>query len=330
MGFSSFIFPPHDGQSRFRTARHFGEIVGVTEFARLQCGMRFRIVVLLQLLLAAFAARADELLPLLKVGTEVYTNANVTTITATDIYFHTDKGMGTAKLKDLDAELQKHFHYNPAKMAAAEKEKAAGDTLASALTPFDPIVDNTNAQSVKEEAVRRVKIIVNQPVRKFARSSAMQDVSRYIEGWFHPGASTPDYNNVDIRTTQELPYQAHTYVTSDLNPGIVFSGAELEFNSNTKLFYADRSLPKKKLTEAEMVEINRLYRIIGKCQDTLHPVITDQMVTNEVTAETDPVPNPPMFSRDYLSMHKKQLMIFGGALLVIAIVLQLVSKKRPS
>jgi hypothetical protein len=28
----------------------------------------------------------------------------------------------------------------------------------------------------------------------------------------------------------------------------------------------DRSVPKKKLTQAEMVEINRLYRIIGKCE----------------------------------------------------------------
>jgi hypothetical protein len=33
----------------------------------------------------------------------------------------------------------------------------------------------------------------------------------------------------------------------------------------TKFFYQDRSLPKKKLTEDEMVEINRLYRIIATC-----------------------------------------------------------------
>jgi hypothetical protein len=37
----------------------------------------------------------------------------------------------------------------------------------------------------------------------------------------------------------------------------------------TKFFYTDRSVPKKKLTEAEMVEINRLYRIIGKNQTEL-------------------------------------------------------------
>ena len=37
----------------------------------------------------------------------------------------------------------------------------------------------------------------------------------------------------------------------------------------TKIFYQDRSLPKKRLTEEEMLEINRLYRIIGRCTDQL-------------------------------------------------------------
>ena len=37
----------------------------------------------------------------------------------------------------------------------------------------------------------------------------------------------------------------------------------------TKYFYTDRSVPKKKLTEEEMLEINRLYRIIGQDQDRL-------------------------------------------------------------
>jgi hypothetical protein len=31
-----------------------------------------------------------------------------------------------------------------------------------------------------------------------------------------------------------------------------------------KYFYDSRALPKKRLTEAEMEEINRLYRIIGQ------------------------------------------------------------------
>ena len=37
----------------------------------------------------------------------------------------------------------------------------------------------------------------------------------------------------------------------------------------TKYFYEDRSLPKKKLTGEEMLEINRLYRVIGRCKEQL-------------------------------------------------------------
>ena len=59
------------------------------------------------------------------------------------------------------------------------------------------------------------------------------------------------------------------YVTSDLNPGVVFIGSQLEFNSMTKYFYVDRTLPKRKLSEAEMLEINRLYRVIGRCEQQL-------------------------------------------------------------
>jgi hypothetical protein len=74
---------------------------------------------------------------------------------------------------------------------------------------------------------------------------------------------------VDVRKTQGLDYAGSPYVTSDLNHGVVFIGSELEFNPMTKFFYTDRSLPKKKLTETEMVEINRQYRIIGHCNTEL-------------------------------------------------------------
>jgi len=53
------------------------------------------------------------------------------------------------------------------------------------------------------------------------------------------------------------------YVTSDLNPSEMFIGRELEFNAMTKAFYRDRTLPKARLSEADMIEINRLYRVIG-------------------------------------------------------------------
>ncbi len=45
--------------------------------------------------------------------------------------------------------------------------------------------------------------------------------------------------------------------------------SELEINAMTKFFYTDRSLPKKQLSEPEMLEINRLYRTIGRDEQAL-------------------------------------------------------------
>jgi len=119
-----------------------------------------------------------------------------------------------------------------------------------------------------KNAVQAVQRIVNQPVTRLPRTAEMR-VATFSPGWFHDGAIKPDFNNVDVRKTQETKYEKHEYVTSDLNPGVVFIGKELEFNSMTKAFYLDPTLPKKKLSEANMLEINRLYRIIGRCEQQL-------------------------------------------------------------
>ena len=143
-------------------------------------------------------------------------------------------------------------------------------------------IDAVNAEM--NDAMDQVRKIVNQPVLAYARQPDME-VGEYPY-WFHPGANTPDFNNVDIRTTQEKIYDKFAYVSSDLNPGIVFPGRDLEFNANTKYFYTNRSLPKKKLTEPQMLEINRLYRIIGHCQSELAQLQPPPEAT-EVTTEVD-------------------------------------------
>src|SRR6266404_1234271 len=120
-------------------------------------------------------------------------------------------------------------------------------------------------ETAMNAAIQQVEKIVNQTVPAYRRTAGMH-VSVFTPGWFHEGANKPDFNTVDVRTTQEQPYDKYEYVSSDLNPGLVFVGRQLEFNANTKYFYKNRSIPKKKLTETEMVEINRLYRIIGKCE----------------------------------------------------------------
>jgi len=69
------------------------------------------------------ASEADETYRTLKVKDEVYTNVTVTSSTATDIYFSHARGMASAKLKDLDPEIQKHFHYDAAKSAEIENAR---------------------------------------------------------------------------------------------------------------------------------------------------------------------------------------------------------------
>jgi hypothetical protein len=124
-------------------------------------------------------------------------------------------------------------------------------------------------KSELSQAIARVKLIVNRPAPSLPITPGM-NVASYGDAWFHPGAARPDFNNVDIRKSQDLSnYSKFEFVSSNLNPGIAFPGNALEFNSMTKFFYTDRSVPKLRLTETEMVEINRLYRVIGKCEDEL-------------------------------------------------------------
>jgi hypothetical protein len=138
-----------------------------------------------------------------------------------------------------------------------------GATLAGSLLLHAQ--DPAELKTQLERAVDRVKELVNQPVASFPVGPD-DHPALFRPGWFHPGAGTPDFDHVDIRTSQDCaPYAKWPFVTSDLNPGIMFQGSAVEFNANTKLFYGDRSLPKKKLSEAEMVEINGLYRTIGDC-----------------------------------------------------------------
>jgi hypothetical protein len=118
-------------------------------------------------------------------------------------------------------------------------------------------------QTERDAAVEAVKRIINQPVEALPRRS---DVSLgfFSPGWFHAGAVKPDFATVDVRKSQTFPYDKWEYVTSDVTADLMFRSSDLEFNSMTKYFYVDRSRPKKRLTEEEMLEVNRLYRIMGR------------------------------------------------------------------
>src|SRR3569833_2657314 len=84
------------------------------------------VAVLLRALVSS--VEADETFRTLKVKDEVYTNVTVTSSSATDIYFTHSRGLASAKLKDLEPDLQKHFHYDVAGGAGGggARRRAAG------------------------------------------------------------------------------------------------------------------------------------------------------------------------------------------------------------
>jgi hypothetical protein len=172
-------------------------------------------------------------------------------------------------------------------------------------------------------ACQRVIQIVNQPVKAYLRGPDMRGWI-YKPGWFHPGAIKPDFNTVDIRQSQDLNYAQHKYVASDLNPGVVFLGQDLEFNSMTKYFYTNRVLPKHRLAEAEMLEINKLYRVIGRCEAEIRqlqsPAATETV--QPTTARTGVGPTVP--SQPFESLRripKRKRLLYGSIAIGILIVL---------
>jgi hypothetical protein len=179
-------------------------------------------------------------------------------------------------------------------------------------------------------AWHQVEAIVCQPVPTFRRDDSYH-ISIYPDGWFHPGALTPNFNNTDVRESQQLIYTNYTWVSSDLTPTMMFRGKDLEFNAMTKLFYTNRDLPKKKLTEAEMLQINSLYRTIGHCQaeiGRLQPPSADAAGAQDDANGTNA---PPKAIAAIERIPQQTRILYGsiaiGTLLVLVIASRLLRKK---
>ena len=97
----------------------------------------------------------DEKIPVLQVGSEVYSNVIVTSVTATDIYFTHLRGIGNAKLKSLNPDLQKRFHFDPAKASEREMQQAQDNAL------FASEVIKGIQKPAPEQSVRRRVVSVN-------------------------------------------------------------------------------------------------------------------------------------------------------------------------
>jgi hypothetical protein len=185
----------------------------------------------------------------------------------------------------------------------------------SAQQPAKAPAQTDSPQAELAAAIKQVEKIINQPPTAHMRTPDMK-VGTY-PGWFHPGAAKPAFDTVDVRTTRETSYDISPYVCSEINPRLVYVGRELEFNPMTKYFYKDRTVPKKKLTEAEMLEVNRLYRIIGGCERQLAQSgaspTSDNLESTSVIVQVARRVNP------YTA---------GAIILVLVLLLTFISKRR--
>ena len=217
---------------------------------------------------------------------------------------------------------------------------AAFAARVSGQTSTDQTSASTNDQIAALQlqltnAWHQVEAIVDQPVQAY-RFDPTYNVSIYNQGWFHPGASTPDFNHVDVRQSQQFVYTA-PWVSSDLTPNMMFRGSDLEFNAMTKLFYTNRDLPKKRLTEAEMLQINSLYRTIGHCQTEIdrlqnpNPPEADTADTADTQNDTNDAPPPPKAIAAIERIPQQTRILYGsiaiGTLVVLVIAARLLKKK---
>jgi hypothetical protein len=177
-------------------------------------------------------------------------------------------------------------------------------------------------------AWQRVEAIVNQPVRAYVKAPGYH-IGLSSPGWFHPGAIKPDFDTVDVRQSQQFPYNKYQYMTSDLNSGVMFLSRDLEFNSMTKYFYTNRSLPKHRLTEAEMLEINRLYRIIGHCQDELNRLQNPPgaETTSSANDQSDGEPAGAAGFIDNIRRVPQQTRILYGGIAIGALIILVVASR---
>jgi len=115
--------------------------------------MMLRFFVLGGLLLFCFASPAAHLkLDVLKVGPKTYRNVTVLGVNATDLYVTHAHGIANVKLKYLDANLQKQFHYDAQAAAEAERQQAQEDSTYQLSVESDLVAQAQTAALAAQKA----------------------------------------------------------------------------------------------------------------------------------------------------------------------------------
>jgi hypothetical protein len=117
-------------------------------------GYRIYLSALAVVTLSVWTASGGELIPLLKAGTQTYTNAIVEQVTATHLFVRHYGGLSTVSLKELDPETQKKFGYTPEVAETAEASHGKGAAKAGAsndqgLTKSDGIEQTNSVESAR-------------------------------------------------------------------------------------------------------------------------------------------------------------------------------------
>ena len=148
--------------------------------------MRFWIFLVLDLGAAISVLGADEKLPVLKAGGDIYSNVTITAVSATDIYFTYDLGVANVKLKNLAPNLQEYFKYDPAKAQQA-KHKLAADQAQY----HHELINQPASQAVVENRAGTSQVPAASPGKKiWAKSFLNQKAPELIvEKWL---TSVPD------------------------------------------------------------------------------------------------------------------------------------------
>ena len=201
------------------------------------------------LLAAARSIRADEHLATLRVGTEVYSNVTVTSVSVTDIFFTHSRGVGNAKLKNLDPAVQKMFHFDPAKSDAQQADQAKANALYNQAVRNSPPPKRSpapepepepqqpgTANGIRDHAIK-AKSFLNQAAP-----------SLQIEKWL---TDQPDTSRTDVLAQSNvLPEIAAMEATNYMGQEVIVTDkvAQVTLRATVALINLNQKYPESPLT----------------------------------------------------------------------------------
>jgi thiol-disulfide isomerase/thioredoxin len=138
----------------------------------------------------------DKHFETLNVGDDVFRDVTVTSVTPTDIYFTHAAGMGNAKLKKLEPEVQRLFDFDPEGAAAIEESRKQGADLYAARMQKQRVLELQRAEIARRQEAREAMLTeqrANQQARTLPRPGGL--INRKappvaVEKWLTP---KPDY-----------------------------------------------------------------------------------------------------------------------------------------